>query len=494
MKTCNDIYQMYQSRNPEAEVHQAFREVNPDGADDQHDGRTPLHLACLFVDEGAVRILLGRGAQVNVKDGRGHTPLSTLARTRSYEEGRIASIAALLLGHGARVSRSAPDSTALIMAIEHGHYQMAAAIVDSGGRIDQTDGNGDNALHVACGVSGLSRRPRAEAPCAYDAERERLDLVRRLLASGQIDPEDKNGSGKTAWDIAIEEGAMRVAALLSGSDPDEDGRAAIHGNMDVFQALWTKNMPALAALLDAGVELQSACEHGDMYDFHGKSPLACALMWLEELPDAVEMILNAGADPNWRFPDENTALATWVARDCPSAYSGRCIRILRLMLSNGWDVGLPSDPEGNTPLHLACRHILMGPGKAAIPFLLESGADANAVNLYGQTPAMTLYGAHPARQGAEPYGWPVDGKEESNALEALLEAGADARREDIWGNTILHYIAAGCRETGARQAMELLTDYGLPDVGVAANDGRTAMDVAVEWDNETMVRLLMKHS
>lgn len=81
MATCNGIYDMYQHRKPESEIHQTFREVAPDDKDGMYDNRTPLHLACHFADEEAVRILLERGAEVNEKDGREHTPLATLAVT-----------------------------------------------------------------------------------------------------------------------------------------------------------------------------------------------------------------------------------------------------------------------------------------------------------------------------------------------------------------------------------------------------------------------------
>ena len=65
MVTCNEIYDMYQHRNPESEIHQAFREVATDDKDSMYDNRTPLHLACHFADVEAVRILLDRGAEIN---------------------------------------------------------------------------------------------------------------------------------------------------------------------------------------------------------------------------------------------------------------------------------------------------------------------------------------------------------------------------------------------------------------------------------------------
>lgn len=132
-------------------------------------------------------------------------------------------------------------------------------------------------------------------------------LARRLVEEDKADPEDKSNSGKTAWDAAIENKAMKIAAFLSGSDPDVDELSALHGNMDIFQAMYMKDMEALDAILRSGADLQTVCEHKDMYDFEGKSPLACAFSWFDSIQDAPAMILNGGANPNYRFPNEETA-------------------------------------------------------------------------------------------------------------------------------------------------------------------------------------------
>lgn len=526
MVTCSEIYEMYQHRAPESEIYQAFREVTPDDRDGMHDNRTPLHLACHFADVGAVRILLERGADVNGKDGRGHTPLATLAAisfTRPDDERHRASAAALLLENGARVSRSAPDTTALLMAVERRHFKMASAIVDSGSRIDQTNSGDENVLHVVCRMSNVDRELRqaedslkkirgntffsdevrerkaaeCEASVTYyrDIEKDSLDLVRKLLASGRIDSEDKTGNGETAWDIAIGDKAMKIAALLSGSDPETDELAARHGNMDVFQAMWGRNTDALAALLDSGVELQTVCEHREMYDFCGKSPLACALTWFDEFPEFAGMLLEAGADPNYRFADENTAFEIGAKVNLCSSKTERYTALLEQMTACGWDIEMPADKEGNNSLAVACRYSGYNWGNAAIPHLLKSGASVNAVNRSGQTPLMLLYGgrAWDGRSPYKPYDGRVDGNEEAKFLEMLLEAGADAGKKDIWGNTLLHYIAASCNDTGAKNAMDLLADFGVPNLNAVNNEGLTALDIAVEKNNEAMVKFLLKY-
>lgn len=263
---------------------------------------------------------------------------------------------------------------------------------------------------------------------------------------------------------------------------------------DIFQAMYEHETETLRMLLQGGAALQTLCEHKKLYDFYGRSPLACALLWFEELPGVAELLLEAGADPNYRSPDGGTAFAAGVAKDFASCYEERYARLLEQMLSSGWNLELPSDKEGNTPLSLACRHIALGPGKVSARFLLEHGADANAANLAGQTPLMLLYGGHAAPAGMPPYGWSVDGEAEAVLLRRLLEAGTDAGRRDNRGNTFLHYLAASCGEEGTERALEAFAGFSLPDIGAVNNEGLTAMDVAAEWDNERLVELLLEQS
>lgn len=56
-------------------------------------------------------------------------------------------------------------------------------------------------------------------------------------------------------------------------------------------------------------------------------------------------------------------------------------------------------------------------------------------------------------------------------LERLLEAGADPCAVDNEGRTVLHYVAEGYSHPAARQAAELLFDFGRPDVSAADNPG-----------------------
>ena len=80
MITCEEIYSLHTSKTPESDIHVAYRDIPLDSRNGMRKNDTPLHVACTFADEDAVRILLERGADVNVKNNDGDTPLCVLAK------------------------------------------------------------------------------------------------------------------------------------------------------------------------------------------------------------------------------------------------------------------------------------------------------------------------------------------------------------------------------------------------------------------------------
>ena len=281
----SDIYRLYSTSQPKDAIHQALREVPVDDSDEQYEDRSPLHLACQYGDTEGVKILLERDAEPNTKDANGSTPIHILGRTSAgcADEDKLKEIAVMLIEQGANIPRSAKNTTALIECIRNRHFKMAEAIIDSGARVNSTDLNGENVLFGFCASSGDIRRDIRFAKKELDESVQyrypenkieeirsriaRLEddgetayrLARRLVEEDKADPEDKSNSGKTAWDAAIENKAMKIAAFLSGSDPDVDELSALHGNMDIFQAMYMKDMEALDAILRSGADLQTVC-------------------------------------------------------------------------------------------------------------------------------------------------------------------------------------------------------------------------------------------
>ena len=524
MITNKEIYGLHTSVDPEpSELYEAYRDVPLDSRDESRKNNTPLHTACNFADMTAVKILLERGADANMKNDDGDTSLCVMARRGPRPDD--ADITGLLLSKGARVPRSGKDTTALIEAVRNRNFQMADVLLMSGDRIDSTDRSGRNVLHVICLSAGLiadeirrtegriadfSRRwysdkskqeTYAELENLRESDRQCCHTAKLILESGQIDPEEKDSIGKTAFDIAVESGARKIGALLSGQDPETDGLAALAGGLDIFQALYYKDETALDALLRSGTYPQALCENNDMTDFMGKSPLGCALAW--ENFTAAEMLLKDGADPNFRDAEERTAFAVWMGnRRHEHEDKEKCLHFLQCLTEYGWDPESPADKEGNTALSVACRGAGYDTGIWAVRYLVENGADVNAANMQGQTPAMNLYGGrywdgNIPRIAALPRSYPYDGRacteQDAETLEILLEAGADINARDKWGNTLLHYIAASST-SGSKEAASLVMDFGTPDVNAVNNEGLTALDIAAKKNDESLVKFLLKYS
>lgn len=506
--TVKAIYKLYDRKAPDRELLEAFAEVPLDDRDDNFHDRTALHLAAEQVDVEAIELLLMRGAEVDVRDAQGHTPLHALAVVRgerTFSGERICRAARLLLEQGASVTRSARDTTALIEAVRNRHHRLVELLLRSTPHIDSTDRNGENALHVVCRIAGettayLSRlewgiahfadtwvpeKRKEETLCERDeqcAEAARCyTTAALLLADGRIDPDEKNNSGKTPFDLAMEGGAKPLSALLSGKDPASGEPLDETGGMDIFQALYQKDMQALEALLRYGVELQTECGYDKMIGFYGKSPLACALSW--QNVEAAAMLLRGGADPNYRNSQGETAFVEWFDKGCRHASGVEAFGpLLNLFLEKGWNPHAPVNGKGDTALALVCRNNNDDLSLHTLRILLGLGVDVNARDSRGRVPLMHLFERrHCCSLGSE-------------MEELLLEAGADVRAVDAEGNTILHYIADCYSHIEAKRAAQMLFDFGSPPVVAVNNAGETSLDVAIRRDNEPLVKFLLKYT
>jgi ankyrin repeat protein len=94
-----------------------------------YGGNTLLHHLCQENRVDCVKMLVQKGADINLKDEFGWTPLHRTAVRGSTESARV------LLEHGAVVNNTNEDgNTALDLATQWGHSETAAVIREAGGR------------------------------------------------------------------------------------------------------------------------------------------------------------------------------------------------------------------------------------------------------------------------------------------------------------------------------------------------------------------------
>lgn len=134
-------------------------------------GETALHIVTQRRDSVWIRFLIERGANPNVRDKRGVTPL--------------------------------------VVASRLGFIEGLQALIDAGARVDEANDAGETPL-----ISAVHRRD--------------VEMIRVLLKAG-ADPDRADNSGRTARDYAELEGGGLVGEIERNARPRAEGAGVIYG-------------------------------------------------------------------------------------------------------------------------------------------------------------------------------------------------------------------------------------------------------------------------
>jgi ankyrin repeat protein len=359
-------------------------------------GQTPLCIASRDGRRGDVEFLLEHRADVNLaQDLRGQTPLVLSASNGELEITRI------LLRHGATVDTSGEDGrTPLMCASHNGHLEIARLLIQNGAAVDSRH-KGQTPL-MRYGVT----------PLHMAAHNGNLDIVILLLESGaNVNLQDS--SDQTPLDVASASRNHEVTRCLAN-------RVGVKCPCDAMDARPlgkdSGNPVPDAALGSAGIvkhtNIPASLRGNALHEASAEGSV-----------EVVQSLLDEGADVNQRGANHETALhdASW----------NRKLEVAKLLIKYGADVNCRSK-IGWTPLHVTSSK-----GHCEIvELLLDHGADLNTKQQEHWTPL------HLAS-------WL--GRLE--VVKLLLERGADIHARDIEGRT--PYALAS--RIGHRGIQQLLT-------------------------------------
>lgn len=289
-------------------------------------------------------MLLGKGADPDIRDDRGYTPFITAAY-----DGRV-DIMAMLLEKGAdSTSRTKRGHTALWAAAFESHVQAAQFLLKQGRNGDSIDEEGNTPLHawILGKVHDLQRAsPNASPQPGFAGVKEHKKTDEEFLATGRAlleagaNLQAKNAFGHTPLHLAsayLDPDAIRLL-VSSGSDVNarnNSGNTPLH-----LVAYESGNVESAQFLIVNGAKIEARNNH-DTQAQQLTPLLAAALVGHADL---VKQLIDVGADPRAAGMIGQTALHQ-------AAWKGH-LHVAEILLQSDVDVNARDD-NGVTPLSIA---------------------------------------------------------------------------------------------------------------------------------------------
>ena len=269
---------------------------------------------------GFARFRFNLATMVNTVLPRGSlTPLMLAARQGSLASARV------LVDRGAALNLTDPDgTTAIVTAIINGHYDVAALLIQHGADPNLEDAAGMAAVYALVDmhtqplmINRPTRRPSGSV--------EDLDLLRQILALGG----DPN--------------ALLKAPILARYHNIGDGQLGA-GATPLMRAARSRDVAVMRQLLDAGADPKRQAANGATALMFAATPAraAAGASASEKVAlEAIALCLDRGADVNAVNALGQTALHL-------AGQDGESDPVVKLLLSRGADRSI-RDKQGRAP-------------------------------------------------------------------------------------------------------------------------------------------------
>ena len=420
------------------------------------EGYTPLYMASDSGHRDRVEFLLEHHADVNLMSGQiSDTPLTMAAVMGEVEVARV------LLHHGAFVDhRDNQGWTPLFVASRYGHLDIVQLLIQSGAAANTPDNEDWTPLFVA-------------SRCGH------LDIVRFLIQNGAAVDTPSN-EGWTPLFVASRYGYLDIVRLLiqSGAavdNPDNEDWtpltvASRHGHLRIAQVLIDHGGAINAQDTGLSTPLHHASAKGHF--------------------SVVQLLIEHHADLYKQDKDQQTPLHR-------AAADGR-LDIARLLLKSGSSPNC-QDNNGSIPLHTAAHNGHFD----VVELLVESGADVNVRDGKNQIPLdvafasrkreVTRYLANHMGVAAPFDGMDIDplGKTPDTVVpDTTLTSVGIAKHRHPHGRLSLRSLHDGCAE-GSVEDVQSLLDQGADINGRNAKHD-TALLVALRNGKLEVAKVLIE--
>jgi ankyrin repeat protein len=149
---------------------------------------TPLHIAAQRSDFSTSKLLLEKGAEADLRNDEGITPIYLAARSSQ-------TLVDLLISKGANVNATAINGmTPLHMGVSAGNTQVVKTLIESGADVEKANNQGLTALHIAARVGCTS--------------------VAEILLNNGAEVNVKDHNGNTPFSVALDNNQADMKNLL----------------------------------------------------------------------------------------------------------------------------------------------------------------------------------------------------------------------------------------------------------------------------------------
>ena len=311
----------------------------------------------------------------------------------------------------------------------------------------------------------------------------------KLLLDAGIENDIKNDDGYNSIDILANQRVNPILFSILKGEYDFDNpnsTSNLTSAMSLHSAILSSNYDVIKVHLKVGTDINEISEENN--NSYGLSPLGVACHILDF--ESVELLLKNGANPNLKNNDGETALSSWfkwndsIYFTTDKSTENTVNKIMNLLLEYDLDINDTIDNQSNNLLIKASEYLSISSisnGKSipseVIKFLLKNKVNINSTNIEGQTALMilckTVY------------------RDRIDCIIELLENGASVGNIDKNGYTVLMYAILNDESGVALEIAKLLYDFGDIKISYVNNDGQSAMDIAIENNNENLVNWLL---
>eukprot|EP00953_Heterococcus_sp_UTEX-ZZ885_P019286 10775-Heterococcus_DN1.PRE.1 len=279
----------------------------------------------------------------------------------------------------------------------------------------------------------------------------RTDSCELLLASDNSLIHMKDSDGYTVLIKAAMSAAIDTVQLLIRCGADINA-VSFDNTTALMEACRRTRFDVADCLLKAGADVHVADSDGNNALTYAVAANSVAL---------VQLLLDHGADINATNAHGKNALFM--------AACGGYVHMMELLVQCGLSVLTSVDDKGTTPLMTATS----GGHAAAVEWLLQRGVPVNAVNDDNFT---ALYYAN------------MNDCDDPAIAELLLANGADVHIRTSIGTTVLQ----GAAIVGYTECAKVFINAGV-DVNIAADNGMSALHLAVMHNHSAVAQLLLEH-